>query len=108
MGSVLSSLQSIPLRLLPCLDRSGAAEVECREFLYPYHSAYGYLFVSLQIIPVMTLNCNLNLALTRTIVLVALVMQRSDNSLFVGTNCWSGRSDAGADVAQDRHCAAIW
>jgi len=44
------SLQSIPLRLLPCLDRSGAAEVDesaVGKFLYPYHSAYGYLFVSL-------------------------------------------------------------
>jgi len=28
MGSAVLSLQSIPLRLLPCLDRSGAAEVD--------------------------------------------------------------------------------
>jgi len=69
MVLAVPSLQSIPLRLLPCLDRSGAAEVDesaVGKFLYPYHSAYGtslFLFLNHTC---MTLNCNLNLALTRS------------------------------------------
>jgi len=41
-------------------------------------------------------------------VLVALVMQRSDNSLFVGLTAGAGAATGSGCGTQDRHCAAIW